>query len=68
MNCSEFTAAELSILRAFEWDRINFSTAERRQRTAQMMGITLEELDQIRTNTRRNACRKLAELRIPDGL
>jgi len=68
MNCNEFTAAELSILRAFEWDRINFSTPERRERTAQMMGISLEELDRIRTNTRRNACRKLAELPIPDGL
>lgn len=68
MNCGEFTAAELSILRAFEWDRINFSTAERRQRTAAMMGISIDELEAIRRNTRRNACRKLAELPIPDGL
>ncbi len=68
LNCPEFTAAELSILRAFEWDRINFSSLEKRQRTADMMNVSIEELDRIRTTTRRNACRKLVEIPIPDGL
>ncbi len=62
LTCSEFTAEELSILRAFEWDRINFSSLEKRQRTAAMMNISVEELDRIRQHTRRKACRRLAEM------
>lgn len=61
LTCAEFTAEELSVLRAFEWDRINFSSLEKRRRTAEMMRISLEELDEIRRNTRRNACRRLSK-------
>jgi len=53
ISTTEFTPAELEILRAFEWDRINFSTAERRERAAAIEGISLPELEQWRTNTRR---------------
>jgi len=66
LNTPEFSAAELSILRAFEWDRINFSSPEKRRRTAEMMNITLEELERIRRATRRNACRKAGRTPIPD--
>ena len=66
LNSPEFSAAELSILRAFEWDRINFSSPEKRRRAAEMMNVTLEELDRIRRNTRRNVCRKLADVPIPE--
>lgn len=50
----EFTARDLSILRAYEWDRINFTDRKKRARTAQMMGISLAELQQIRRDTLRN--------------
>ena len=50
---TEFTPSELEILRAFEWDRINFSTAERRQTIARMEGISIQEMEQWRINTRR---------------
>jgi len=53
ISTSEFTPSELEILRAFEWDRINFSTIERRKAAAAIEGISLRELEQWRTNTRR---------------
>jgi threonine synthase len=53
IETDEFTARDMSILRAYEWDRINFSTYEKRKRTADMMGISVQELDEIRKNTRR---------------
>ncbi len=49
---NEFTPSELEILRAFEWDRINFSTPQRREIIARMEGISLQELEQWRKNTR----------------
>lgn len=48
----EFTPRDMSILRAYEWDRINFKTFEKRKKIADMMGISVEELDGIRRNTR----------------
>ena len=56
IETSEFTANDLTVLRAYEWDRINFSSPVKRERTRKMMGITEEELDKIRRNTLRNAC------------
>ena len=54
--CSpHFTPADLTILRAYEWDRINFSRPEKRQRTAEEMGVSLEELFEIRRTTLLNA-------------
>lgn len=53
IETDEFTARDMSILRVYEWDRINFSTYEKRKRTADMMGISVQELDEIRKNTRR---------------
>jgi len=47
----EWTVDDLTILRAYEWERINFSTPEKRARVATMMGISVEELDQLRKNT-----------------
>ena len=51
IETSEFSADDLTILRAYEWDRINFTEVEKRRRTCQMMGITEEELLQIRRET-----------------
>ncbi len=54
ISTSEFTPKDISILRAYEWDRINFTDAKKRQKTAAIMGITLEELNEIRKKTRDN--------------
>lgn len=54
IETSEFTPFELEVLRSFEWDRINFSSPERKRAIARMNGITLEELEDWRRNTRRN--------------
>ena len=50
----DFTPMELQILRAFEWDRINFSNPVRKSVIAAMEGISLEELEEWRVRTRRN--------------
>ncbi|MDJ0836126.1 MAG: radical SAM protein [Acidobacteriota bacterium] len=47
----EFTPQDLRVLRAYEWDRINFSFPERRKKIAQMMRITEEELNKLRKDT-----------------
>jgi len=52
ISTSEFTPKDISILRAYEWDRINFTDSQKREKTAAIMGITLEELDCIRKQTR----------------
>ncbi len=54
ITTSEFTPHELEILRAFEWDRINFKTEEKKKKVAEMCGITIEELEIWRKQTRRN--------------
>ena len=53
ITTSEFTPSELEILRAFEWDRINFSTPERSKTIAMIEGISIEEMEQWRVDTRR---------------
>ena len=45
----------LSILRAYEWDRINFSSTEKCEKVAQMMNISIEELQQMRQDTLRSS-------------
>jgi len=53
ITTSEFTPDELHILRAYEWDRINFKTEDDKVKIAKMLGITLEELDIWRKETRK---------------
>ena len=57
INTEEWTANELQIKRAYEWDRINFSAnrPEQHLKIAKMLGITLEELNIWRKETRQNA-------------
>lgn len=50
----EFVPFELQAIRAFEWDRINFKTQEQRRIVARMHGITLDQLETWRKETRRN--------------
>ena len=54
ITTNEFTPFELEILRSFEWDRINFSSEERKSSVARLNGITIEELEEWRRGTRRN--------------
>ncbi|MBF0186369.1 MAG: radical SAM protein [Magnetococcales bacterium] len=54
IETEHFTVRELEMLRCFEWDRINFSTQEKRERFARMNMMTLEELEEFRRRTRRN--------------
>jgi len=57
INTDEWTAEELQVKRAMEWDRINFqaSRPEHHKKLAKMLGITSEELNQWRQETRRNS-------------
>lgn len=41
-------------IRAFEWDRINFTDAEKRNKFCQFKGFSEEKLNQIRKESRRN--------------
>lgn len=54
INTEEFTAQELMIVRAFEWDRINFSDAEKRKKFCAFKGMSESKLTQIRREARRN--------------
>ncbi len=54
ISTKEFTTFELEVLRSFEWDRINFSSPERKKAVARINGITMAELEDWRMNTRRN--------------
>lgn len=50
IKSDEWTTKDISILRAYEWDRINFSK-NRMHRTAEIWGMTLNELKEIRKKT-----------------
>lgn len=52
ITTDQFTPFELEVLRAFEWDRINFKTEAKKKKIASMLGITLDELDEWRKETR----------------
>ena len=52
ISTDEFRADQLTILRAMEWDRINFSTPAKCGKIAKMMGISIDELEEIRRKTR----------------
>ena len=54
ITTDEFTPNELMILRAFEWDRINFSTPEKCKVFAAVHNMSQEELQEQRRQTRRN--------------
>ena len=51
ISTNEFTSENLKMLRALEWDRINFSSDERKKAIAKIQGISLEELEKWRKDT-----------------
>ena len=62
IETDEFSHNDLTILRAYEWDRINFTDYEKMKRTADMIKVSVEELREIRRNTLKNALQKLSGL------
>ena len=54
ISTKEFTPFELQVLRAFEWDRINFSSQKKLSKIASMSGLTLKEAQEWRKSTREN--------------
>ena len=62
ITTSEFTPDELQILRAYEWDRINFKSEDDKIKISGMLGITLKELDDWRKETRRKTGVKVANV------
>ncbi|MEK7087393.1 MAG: radical SAM protein, partial [Patescibacteria group bacterium] len=51
IKSDEWTTKDISILRAYEWERINFSK-DRIQRTAEIWHMSVEQLNEIRKRTR----------------
>jgi len=54
ITTDEFTPMELAIVRAFEWDRINFSSPEKIRRVASIYNTTEAYLQEHRRQTRRH--------------
>jgi radical SAM superfamily enzyme YgiQ (UPF0313 family) len=54
INTPEFTGVELQTLRAFEWDRINFSSPEKSAAVARLEGLSDAETAGWRRQTRRS--------------
>lgn len=55
IKTDEFSPENIAILRAYEWDRINFTKEAKRNKIAQMMNISTTRLDEIRKSTLRKA-------------
>ena len=51
LSTEHFTPRELMILRAYEWDRINFSTPEKIKKAAKIYSLSIEELNEFRKQT-----------------
>lgn len=51
IETEDFKANDTSILRGYEWDRINFTDPAKRKKIAKIMSITEEELLKIRRRT-----------------
>lgn len=49
----EVKSYEMGVIRAFDWDRINFSTQERCAKYAGMVGTTQEQLNTLREHSKR---------------
>ena len=54
ITTEEFTPEELMVLRAYEWDRINFRSEEKTKKIAEMYKLSMRELNQHRKATRLN--------------
>ena len=64
IKSKEWTADDLTILRAYEWDRINFSNPKKLEKIAKRMAITVEELNKIRRRTLSNAVKAISSRQV----
>jgi len=55
IETDEFRPQDLKILRAYEWDRVNFAKPEKRAKILTMMGVTEQRLNEIIRNTFKRA-------------
>ena len=60
IKSEHWSADDLTILRAFEWDRINFTNPIKMKKIADRMGITITELNKIRKRTLNNAIKTIS--------
>jgi radical SAM superfamily enzyme YgiQ (UPF0313 family) len=51
-HTDSFREYEMGVIRAFDWERINFSTPERKKKYARMVGLTTQELDMLIAHSR----------------
>ena len=51
IKSDDWSADDLTILRAYEWDRINFTDPKKLAKTAKRMKVSIEELNVIRKRT-----------------
>ncbi|MBE3094951.1 MAG: radical SAM protein [Actinobacteria bacterium] len=54
LESNEYNSNDLTILRAYEWDRINFSSKEKIEKIANRMNISCDKLEDITRETRKN--------------
>ena len=64
IKSKEWSADDLTILRAYEWDRINFSNPKKLEKIAKRMAITVEELNKIRRRTLSNAVKAISSRQV----
>lgn len=50
----QFAPFDLEVLRVYEWDRINFGSAEKRERSASFFRVTVEEVEEFARNARKS--------------
>ena len=62
IHSEEWTIEDLTILRGYEWERINFGTPEKREKLASMMNISLEALEKLRKDTFRSVSANIVKL------
>ena len=67
IKSDHWSADDLTILRAYEWDRINFTDPKKAKKIADRMEITIDELNNIRKKTLNNA-RETVSKRQSSGL
>jgi radical SAM superfamily enzyme YgiQ (UPF0313 family) len=65
LETEEFSSNDLTILRAYEWERINFTDPFKTKKIAERMGVSIDELDSIRRRTRENARKQISDRTYP---
>ena len=60
IKSEHWSADDLTILRAYEWDRINFSNPKKLKKIADRMRISVDELNGIRRRTLDNATKTIS--------